>query len=255
MKLRSALLALVALVFSFGAFADDHEKPKALSDVWTIAPKAGMYNDFVAAMEEYKAWRVEAGDSRSWNAFTPVVGDKLNRIGYRSCCYDYADQDAYLAEAIEKGYGAKFDEIVGPYVDHAHHHFDRADFDNSHWPDSEKGPYFGVTEWEIDGGYHPKAYAARVKMSQLALDGWASDENQWLWVTPESGSPSLSIVSSFSSYADMDPPEVTFFAFIVEKLGSEEEAHKLFKEFSKGKVTSDYTIWRYMENISWEASE
>lgn len=255
MKLRNALLALVALVFSFGALADNHEKPKSLSDVWTFAPKAGMYDDFVAAMAEYKAWREEVGDSRSWNAYTPAVGEKLNRIGYRSCCYNYADQDAYIAEGIEKGYGEKFGEMVGPYVDHMHHHFDQADWENSHWTETADGPYYGVTTWTIDGGYHPKAYAARVKMSQLALDGWASDENQWLWLTSASGAPAISVVSSFSNYAEMEPPEVSFFEFVAGEVGSEDDAHALFKNFGKGKVTSDYTVWRHLEDLSWEASE
>lgn len=255
MKLRSALLALVALVFSFGAFADEHEKPPTLTDVWVFAPKTGKFDEFTAEMAEYKAWREEVADSRSWDAFTPAVSEKMNRVMYRSCCYSYADQDGYVAEAVENGYGEKFGEIVAPYVDHMHHHLSSVDWDNSHWVEGEDGPYYGATTWEIDAGYHPKAYAARVKMSQLALDGWARDENQWLWITPDSGSPSLTIVSPFSNYAEMEAPEVSFFEFVVEKLGSEEEAHKLFKEFSKGKVTSDYTVWRYMENISWEGAE
>ncbi|MEL7185246.1 MAG: hypothetical protein AAFN50_02280 [Pseudomonadota bacterium] len=250
MKLRSALLALVALVFSIGAFAENHEEQPSLSDVWIVAPKTGMFNEFTAAMSEHMEWRAEVGDSRTWMAFVPVVGDNLNRVMFRSCCYEWADQDGYVAEAIEKGFGANFDEMVGDYVDHAHHHIDETDFENSHWTDDATGPYFGATTWYLDAGSHPEAYAARMKLSQLALDGWASDDNQWIWVMNTGGSPTLAVVSSYSSYAEMAPPEESFYEFIAEKLGSEEAANELFADFSKGKVKSDYTIWRYVPELS-----
>ena len=136
-----------------------------------------------------------------------------------------------------------------------HHSFASVDWDNSHWNEGEDGPYYGATTWELSASYHPEAYAARVKMSQIALDGFASDENQWLWITSASGPATLTAVSPFSNYAEMEPPEVTFFAFLIEKLGSEDEAHALYKKFSKGKVKSDYTIWRHVEELSWAAEE
>ena len=255
MKLRSAFLALIALVFSFSAFADDHEERASLSDVWVLAPKVGKFDEFAAAMSEYMAWRAEVGDSREWWAFAPVVGHNLNRVMYRTCCYEWADQDDYLAEAEEKGFGDKFDEMVGKYLDHAHHYFDNSDWDNSHWTDDTKGPYFGVTTWKLKVGFHAEAYEARVKMSQMAMDGWASDDNQWLWVMNTGGENTLAIVSPFSSYADMAPPEYSFYQFISDKLGSEEEAGKLFDAFNQGKAKEDYTVWRYIPELSSQSDE
>ena len=57
------------------------------------------------------------------------------------------------------------------------------------------------------------------------------------------------IVTSFGSFADMAPPEQSFFEFVTEKLGAE-EAGAVFAQFGAGFTSSDYTVWEYDKSLS-----
>ena len=59
----------------------------------------------------------------------------------------------------------------------------------------------------------------------------------------------IAIVSSYENYADMEPPEQSFFEFASEKLGAE-EAGAMFSDFGNGFTDSEYTIWVRDESLS-----
>ncbi len=59
----------------------------------------------------------------------------------------------------------------------------------------------------------------------------------------------LAIVSSYDNYADMEPPEQSFFEYASEKLGAE-EAGAMFSDFGNGFTDSDYTVWAFDEDLS-----
>lgn len=250
MKIRNSMLALVLLAMPFAASADNHEEaPSPLTDVWTFVPKADMNDEFREAMQDYMAWRNEMEDSRTWTAYTPVISHNMNRVMYRTCCFDWADQDAYGEEATEKGFGPKFNEMVAPYVDHTHRYIEVNDWTNSNWSESAQGPYYGATTWYLDESYTPEAYAARIKMSEIAKDGWGDENTSWLWLNRIGGKPAMAIVSSFSNWADMAPMEVDFRDHLIAKIG-QEAADQLLTEFSAGKSGSDYTVWVVNKDLS-----
>ena len=243
---------LAAMLLSARAIAQEDEAPPPLTDVWVVAPKDGMAQDFQDAVKEHMAFRAEKGDSRQWLTFTPVVGDKINIFMFRACCFDWADQDGYEAEDGEKGFGAHWSENVDQYVDHYHHYFDRIDWEHSYWPEEgTDGPYYGATTWVWKEDAPRAAIDARKEMSKLAKDGgWGEQRGPWLWLHQIGGKDTLGLVTPFSSYADMAPPEQSFYEFAVEKLGSEKKADAMFEKFSSGFASSDYTIWMYRENLS-----
>lgn len=244
------LAAIFALTMPLSASADSHEEaaPPPLTSVWIVVPKSGMEAEFFNAATEDMASRVAAGDSRTWQAFTVAIGHDIRPVQFRACCFDWADQDAYVAESKEKELGKNWNENVHAYVDHYHHHFERMDWENSHWPEGEgDGPYYGVTTWTQKQGAGPASGQARKKMSQLAIDeGW---EGNWLWFSNIGGKPKTSIVSSYENYADMTPPEQSFFEFATEKLGADEAA-EMFSTFGSGFTDSDYTVWKRHEGLS-----
>lgn len=254
--MKKLLLSIVTGVFlmPLGVLAQEDgadEAPGPLTSVWILVPKKGMEAEFTeAAAAEIKA-RAEKGETREWQAYRPAVGDNLAMVHYRACCFNWADQDAHEAQDMELELGASWSENVGQYVDHYHHYFERADWENSHWPDTgTSGPLYGVTTWTWKMGVGPGPGEARKKLSRIGIDdGWASDENNWIWFSRIGGAPKLSIVSSFENYADMEPPEQSFFEFISEKIG-EEEAGALFTQFGSGFASSDYTVWRLDTNLS-----
>ena len=258
MKRTSILVSLAgiaALMLPLSLIAQDEdaeaEAPAPLSDVWVMVVKPGMMTDFNEAMAAHLQFRKDAGESRTWQAFRVAVGHNMTPIQYRSCCFDWADLDAYEAASEEQGLGDNFNENVGQYVEHFHHYLERSDWENSHWPeDGTSGPYYGVTSWTNKEGSGPASGAAMEKMSQLAkTEGWAKDDNNWLWLSRIGGNDITAIASSYANYAEMAEEEQSFFEFAVEKLG-EVEAAGMFKDFGSGFEDSDYTIWKYDGSIS-----
>ncbi len=250
------LLSVAVLLVPFAAGADGHEGDERgeLTDVWFVVPKQGMEQQFEEAARAHMAYRAEQGDSRSWQAYRAVVGDKVNVIQWRYCCFDWADQDAYLVDEQEKGLGAHWNENVHPYVDHYHHYLDKNDWEHSYWPtgeDVETGPYYGVTSWTWKMGSGPGPDEARKKLSKAALDaGWGEAGNEWLWLQQIGGKPTIRIVTTHADYAGMAPPEPSFFEVMSEYMGSAEEVGALFDEFGAGLASSDYTVWMHDESLS-----
>lgn len=252
----TSLAAIAVFALPLGLQAQEEDEGAGLADVWIVVVKSGMDAEFNEAMAAHLAFRKDAGESRDWNAYRVAAGHNITPIEFYSCCFDWADLDAHVAEDGELGLGENFAENVAQYVDHYHHYFESSDDENSHWPDEgTDGPYYGVTTWTLKEGAGPASSAAMEKMSQLAInEGWASDDNNWDWVSRVVGDDILMLVSSYDSYADMAPPEQNFYEFAVEELG-EEEADAMFSDFASGHSDSDYTIWVHDPSISTPSDE
>jgi hypothetical protein len=249
-----SLAGIAALALPLSSIAQDEvaaEAPPPLSEVWVMVVKPGMESQFNEAMATHMQFRKDAGEARSWQAYRVALGHNVAPIQYRSCCFDWADLDTYDAADTEMGLGENFQATVGQYVEHYHHYLASSDWENSHWPETgTSGPYYGVTSYTVKTGRGPASAAAAEDMSQLAKnDGWATEDNNWLWLTQIGGDSTIAIVTSHANYADMADPEQSLFGFAAEKLG-EEEAGKMFDDFSKGFTDSDYTIWKLDESIS-----
>jgi hypothetical protein len=253
----ASLAGIVVLALPFSIFAQDVEDaPPPLSDVWVMVVKPGMQAEFNEAAIKHLNFRKDAGEARSWQAFRVVVGEDMTPIEFRSCCFDWADLDAFAATDQEKGLTADFNANVAPYLDHLHHYFEASDWENSHWPETGTGgPFYGVRTWTNKQGAGGAPNAAMVELSQLAkTKGWATDEKNWLWLSRLGGEEKISLVSSFESYADMAPTEQSFFEYAAEKLG-EEAAGKMFNAFGSGFEDSEYTIWKLDESLSTPADD
>lgn len=246
-SLFTSLLGTAMLIIPLGLWAQEDRAP--LTDVWYMVPKQGMVSQFEAAAKTHMAFRRDAGDSRSWEAYDAAVGGNPMLYQWRAGGLNWADMDSYAQEDQENGYGANFMENVAQYVDHYHHYIERSDYETSNWPEGlGQHAYYGVTTWTWKQGAFAAADEARKKLSQIALDGgW---DSHWLWHSRIGGRPALMIVTEYENYADMAPPEQPFFDFIAEELGSEEEAGALFQTFASGFTESNYTIWQYRPDLS-----
>ena len=254
LSVLSTFLVTAALLLPLSLFADHHEeeaKAPTMHDVWLVVPKNGMEEEFFAAVAADTALRIEGGDSRAWQIYTVAIGDHPNVVQFRYCCFDWADQDAYDEEEDGAGYNDHWNEKVAPLIEHYHRYFEVSDMENSHWPEGGgNGPFYGVTTWSQKQGTGPESEAARKKMSQTALnDGWATEDNNWMWMSRVGGSPKTILVSSFENFADMAPPEQSFFEFMTETLGAEETG-KVFSDFGSGFSGSDYTVWVHQPELS-----
>lgn len=256
MKNISVLAALSLLLLSPALPADEHEPAPALSDVWWVVPKNGMENQFEEAVKLHMQFRAEQGESRAWWTFTPTIGDRMNVYVFRSCCFNWADIDSFLTEDQEKGFGENWNANVHQYVDHYHHYMERTDWEHSYWPDEgTDGPYYGVTEWTWKEDAGPASSAARKELSKMALEAdWGTTNGPWVWMSRIGGKDKLMIVSPYSDYAAMAPPEKTFYDMVTEKVG-EKKRDALFADFNSGFVSSEYSVWRYAEDLSSPSDE
>ena len=253
-----ALSVLAALIVLAPAFATAQDSPPPLAEMWILSAKAGHGDEFRTAVKEHMAFRAEHGDPRAWQAYSPVLGDELNRLAVRFCCIEWADVDAYREWGMSASeVSGHYDETVAPHVASAEHYFETIDWGNSHWSE-EGGPYrvFAVTDWAIKPGHSAEFDAALDKMSQIALDqGWATDSRSWLWMSRIGGSPQHSIVVPHRNFAGFDQAEDNFFRFLSEQLGSEEAAADLMMQFEGATASSEFQIWVHREDLSMAESD
>jgi len=247
----TTLLGTAMLFIPLGLWAQDDERAP-LSDVWMVMPKQGMAMKFEEAVRSHMAYRRDVGDSRNWVAYSASIGSNPQLYQFRAGDLNWADQDAYVAEDEEKGLGSHWFANVDQYVDHYHHYMERSDFEHSHWPaDLGQHSYYGVTSWTWKEGAGPATEQAREQLSQIAMDGgWGEMGNHWLWLSRIGGKPTLMIVNAFDDFADMEPPEQSFFDFVTEQLGSAEDAGKIFAQFGAGFADSSYTVWAHRPDLS-----
>ena len=250
MKKTSFITGIVGtalLLIPLSLFAQD-DKRASLSDVWYIMPKAGMVAQFEAAAKAHLAFRRDAGDSRSWEAYSTALGSNPQLYQWREGGLTWADMDAYIAEDAKNGYSENWQANVDQYVDHYHHYIEESEYENSQWPaDLPQRRYYGVTTWKINQGGGMEGYEARKELSKIGMEnGW---EENWLWQTRTGGPDVLMLVNELENMAAMEPPEQSFFDFISEK-SSPEKAAELFAQFSKRYTDANFTIWAHRPDLS-----
>jgi len=250
-------IVLAAVFFMLPAVALAEDSPPPLAEMWVVTVKPGHGPDFYKAIGEHMKFRSENGDPRAWQSYSPLLGDALNRLAIRFCCFKWGDQDSYLewskgADQLE----AHFNEHVAPHAAKFEHYFETMDWENSHWPESG-GPYnlFAVTEWDVIPGHAADFKAARDKILQIALNqGWATDDHAWLWASTIGGAPQESIIIPHKNFASMDRDEETFSRFLSKHLG-DEAAAALLKQFAGATRGSNFQIWELQEQYSMSSGD
>ena len=71
----------------------------------------------------------------------------------------------------------------------------------------------------------------------------------WVWIYSVGGPANLSLAVPYENYADMAPPEVSFYEFMV-KHTSEETAASTMQEFSNSFWSSEYTVYQLRRDLS-----
>lgn len=245
--IKILMAATFLLAFPVQVLAQD-EDPPALASLWVLHPKEGQAAAFEAAISEHLAFRAEQSDPRDWQGFNVAAGGDLNAVGFRYCCFKWAEQDAYDQWSIDSGAGEHYENTVAGLVGEVEHYFTRNDYANSNWPEGS-GPYslYGVTVWTPKPGTAADRSAAMAKFTSVALEnGW---DQVWSWNWRVGGPAELALVIPYTNWADMEPPEQSFFEFMSEHLGAEEAA-ATFQKFSNSFWDSEYTIYRHRPDLS-----
>jgi hypothetical protein len=244
---RSLPLLLLALLLALLPQAVLAQAPTgSLAEDWTLTVKSGHKAQFEAALRDYVDLGKKHNDPR------PDTGSEMTRYVARSCCYNWADQDAY---ASWQGQNPKVDEFwhsnVAEHIESMSHYYFEMDLANSHWPENLTAPAMvGVTEFSIATGKVAQFHAARAELSQIAINqGWSAAGNHWSWFDRIGGSPSVDLAIPFENYADMASDRQPFATFLTEKMGAEKAA-VLMEKISSGVTSSTYTIWVHRPDLS-----
>ncbi len=223
-----------------------------LQDLWEISVKSGHKAEFEAAFRNYMAESKKADYPRELDVYTPDTGSVLGRYVVLSCCYSWADQDAYTAwHRQNRALLEMWDEEVAEHVESLKHYYYEMDFANSHWPDSDTAPaMMGVTQFSLAPGKVAQFHAARAELSQIAINqGWASSGKQWTWSDRIGGEPAAFLVVPFANYTAMTPGEQQIGGFLAEKMGPEKAAG-LMDRITSSASSSSYGIWVHRPDLS-----
>lgn len=251
-SLKQLLCAAMVLLVPLAGAVQAAENPPPLASSYRFTVPTKDMGDFQEELKEHMAYRAEMGDPRTWQTYTPILGEDLNQFIVRACCFNWADEDAY------EGWHGSNPKIMehwykgpGKYVtDYAHHMF-TVDWSNSHWG-SEHGPYklIAVTSFDLQVSKAAQFDRARDTMSQIALEqGWADDDHVWAWTAAIGGEPIQAIAIPHKNFASMDRDEDSFFRFLSKHMG-EDGAAKLLGDFMGAVEESHFQIWRHHEDLS-----
>lgn len=242
-------LPAVALLAPLGAMADE---PPSVAESVVFSYDIADGQKFAEAIKEHTTFRSENGDPRSWQVYTPTLGDDLQRIAIRACCYEWKDMDSYEAWQDENPkFRQHWYDTAGKFVKSYGHNFSVIDWENSNWG-SDSGPYklIAVNEYHVKPSHAAQFNQARIAISQIALDqGWASEGHTWLWSSSVGGALSYSIVIPHADYAGLAHDDNAFAVFLTSKLG-EEKANELMNDFMEGVYKTEFQLWRHHPDLS-----
>lgn len=240
---------LVSTVLLFSTLVQGAESKSNLADVWKMVPNEGQSAQFESAFKAHLKFRQKQKDPRSWQTYAPVIGKDISFYIVRHCCLAWADLDSYQQWSKETGVLEHWNKNVAPYVRDYEHYLNELDFANSNWPESNKGmQYFAVTQYRVKMGK-----GASIAEGKKTLSSYAKEMKwpyYWSWSDQIGGKEGLSLVIPYSNYADMAPPEESFYQAIVKHLKDEDKTKAIFKQWSGNFKSTDYTIYRIRPDLS-----
>ena len=249
---------LIALLLMLPLTALAQHSPPYLSEAWSMVPKADQTDAFWEGLKEHMAVRTEHEDPRTWYVYTPLLGEELNTVTVRACCFNWADMDSYRAWAeANPEVQQHWQEEVHPHVAHYGHFINQISWANSNW-EKDWGPYkfFGVTRFELEPGKAAAFDAVRDELSQIAINnGWGGEEHPWMWSKAVGGTPAEMVIVPFRNFADMEQTGESFYDFIVRVLGSSEAAEKRFQSMADAIDEQSYQVWELHESMSMSSSD
>lgn len=247
---KNTLIILFLATLPLTATAQAPSGP--LAEMWEIKVKDGHQSEFEDAFREHRDVRQQHNDPRPWDVYTPDTGPNLGHYAVRTCCFNWADQDAYSAwnQANPQVIGSWFEKVAA-HVESVGHYYYEMDFANSHWPEGLMAPAMvGVTEFSLNAGKVAQFHEARTELSQIAINqGWAASGKHWSWSDRIGGEPTVDLVVPFSNYADMTPGDQQIGAFLVEHMGADKAA-ELLERFTSSVSSSSYGIWVHRPDLS-----
>jgi hypothetical protein len=218
--------------------------PGKIAELWVFWPKDGHAAEFENAAKAHLAWRKQAGETYTWTAYQPIVGDDLTHYVYRSGEHQWADLDANAAWEAKANAQQQYEKDMGPHVARVEHYFTEADLDHSLWHEGKQYRYLQVEQFQIKPGGYAKLIDSLNKIQKAAVDGKWPNSYAIAWTT--GGTGGMTVVFPYESYAAMQEPDPPFMKVLATSLGSEDAAkaamQQLNESFAGASHTTIYTV-------------
>lgn len=222
--------------------------PGNLADFWTFWPKAGHEAQFEAAVKTHLAWRKQAREGWTWEAYQPIVGTDLTKFVYRSGEHHWADFDAQQAWTVANKASEAFNRDVAPHVERYEHTIDESDYAVSHWVESPDYRYFWVQSHKLaPGGSGAIREATAAIHKALQAGGWTSS---YAISREIGGSGDFLLVFPHKSYASMEDPKPGFMEVLAKGAGSMEAAIAMLGKFDGAVAKVDTTVYVARPDLS-----
>ena len=252
-RLAGAILAMGLCSFAVAAAAQEASAPRVTVH-YSVTPKAGEGDAFIAATKAHAAWHREHQDPWSWNVYSVEFGPDPGRLHIRSAAHTMAEIGAYQASDFARADSAHYQKTVMPHVAAVDAHIARMDPQISALTgDPESWRLFELVHLQLRYGQSASWRAAIVRIHD------ALQQKQWphpylfSWLESGGPTPMVTLVLPRADWAGLDiraNPQ----AVVAEVLG-EDEAVALWKQ-SGDAVTSAMTeIVRFRPELSVKAAK
>ncbi len=219
-----------------------------LARIYFVKVKAGHGAEFAAALKEHAAWRKQAGDPWTWVVHQVVNGNYLGDYLIRSGGHNWSDFDDY--EDFLRKSGVEFNKTVGPHIKDVTNAITAVDTVNVDWPENPNDVnLISVITYHLKPGQGSAFWQAANKFHKAIQENNRDVHYAFSWNVNGGKGPIVSLVLPFKNWADMQGPEESLRDFIKRVLG-EEEANKLFIDFSDTYTLTETMILRVRPDLS-----
>ncbi len=249
--LKSCLALFVALILTFaGQHVVAQDAPTNIAPNYRVKVKPGMGSAFEMALKEHIAWRKAQGDPWTWDVYQVAVGDNIGDYSIRSANHAFADIDAYERWSMESGASQNFQATVAPYVETITHSVSVLNTELLRWPEDTEGyTLFSVDRYQLKPGQQPVFEAVIKKFHDAAVQHDYPSYFAVLWGGLGAERPTVSIVSPYKSWADMEGPDEELGDFLTRALG-EEAAGEMYQQYSGSWTTMKNYVTRHRPDLS-----
>lgn len=245
--LQIVIPVIISLAFISPTSLADNHSPQVLSETWVMTPKTGQSEDMLNGIKKHSDYREKLEDPRAWRFYSPILGNQLDKLAIRTFGFSWADMDTYNEWVSKNDAQKNFNMNVDKYVSNYEHYISVIDTDNSDWGPEVKYRYVGMTSYVVKPGHRTAIERDKKIMSDAAkAKNWPFN---WEWSDSVTGRDMLMLAVPYKDWASMAPPETTFAEVIVNHLGDEAEAKKLFERWSSHFSSTEYNVWALREDM------
>ncbi len=222
MRTKALLSLVIATAAVMLSVIPAHAQDATYARTYSVTPKDGMVAQFEAALQAHVRWRTENNDPWTWGISTVEVGENLGQYRIRSGGHSWADFDTYDAGFGPEGL-IRWNATVAPLVASMSSAITTTNEAVSIPPPAGRTTAFvNIQTFQLRPGRQPQFLQGIASATEILKEH--NFGGYYVWSSPVLGGgpgPSMSLVSFYTSWADMADRNPTIAAIMVRALGED----------------------------------